>query len=961
MRHRQHHTRYGCLVALVAALWIGLHAIATPAQLTLDSGCTSPTSTAGADLPSQADTCFQQGRDAYKAQDFATAATYLEHAAALYAQSGQGQPQIIALRNLSLTYQDLSQWEKSKTAIQQALALFPQDIELQPFDIQRLYAQCRDVYGRFWLMTGNADSAIEEWNAAVDIYTTINEPSLRQSSEIRLSQALQMAGRYRQAYNVLDPIVNSSAFPTAAPQTQAEALRLMGQITRVLGDITANEQTDHSMPALPELELSDDMDDMKKGLPSYLDYAFRYLQASLEISQSLDNPSIALKTLLELGNTAQLAYTHAQEAYSRVQTEQDLKRARSAAQYAADSYRQVYSAVSGQWLGIQAAINLTTYIPEMSQWLSKQTAQNQLPANQAAATYLNERRVPLSEVLEHLSTLSPNHQVLLAQLHLAQYGLACLQNETCNLDAKVIHILLNQVASQSQAINDACAYSLALGYLGQLAIRDSDWPSALRLTDQALELALTSSAPDLSYQWQAQWGDIRRQQGDKTGAIQAYRAAIQNLDTVRQQLVGISNPDLQFSLRDQVEPLYRKLMSLLLQSDSPRSEYVTESLQLVQKLQVAELENFLRCSLQSLGIKPNFSDQLQDLEVHTAIVSPILLEQDQKLAIILQLPSESRLRYYPITLEISDSESDLEILESLQEELSDSFSITNLKHLSRAYQLLIEPIEKDLEEYAIKTLVFVLDQSIRRLPIAALYDKKDKQYLVERYSLALQIGQQPLRQHPANWPQMRLLAAGLSQETGEKPKLPYVKAEIDDISDAVYKANGTQPVKLLDEDFTIAAFEHQILEQDFSVVHIATHGSYSSSPEQTYIQAYPRETIVNINKLREIFQPQQSVDPVNLLVLSACQTATGDNRSVLGLAGMAVQTGIPSVIASLQQVSDQSTSTLMQAFYQALTHSPVSLAEALQAAQISLISDSSSADHRNPYYWAPFILVGDWH
>ncbi|MGK7943077.1 MAG: CHAT domain-containing protein, partial [Microcystaceae cyanobacterium] len=97
--------------------------------------------------------------------------------------------------------------------------------------------------------------------------------------------------------------------------------------------------------------------------------------------------------------------------------------------------------------------------------------------------------------------------------------------------------------------------------------------------------------------------------------------------------------------------------------------------------------------------------------------------------------------------------------------------------------------------------------------------------------------------------------------------------------------------------------------------------------------------------------------PIELLILSACQTAQGDSRASLGLAGMAVRSGSRSTIATLWSINDQSTSELMVKFYEILGNESMSKAEALRQAQLSLIN---SDKYHHPYYWGAFILVGHW-
>jgi CHAT domain-containing protein len=141
------------------------------------------------------------------------------------------------------------------------------------------------------------------------------------------------------------------------------------------------------------------------------------------------------------------------------------------------------------------------------------------------------------------------------------------------------------------------------------------------------------------------------------------------------------------------------------------------------------------------------------------------------------------------------------------------------------------------------------------------------------------------------------------------------------------------------------------------VVHLATHGQFSSSPDETFILAYDQP--INVNQLNQFLQThtENRPDGIELLVLSACQTATGDQRATLGIAGISVRAGARSAIASLFNVNDNSTALLMSQFYQELAQPNVTKAEALRRAQISLLQQEN---YQSPYYWSPYILVGNW-
>jgi CHAT domain-containing protein len=162
---------------------------------------------------------------------------------------------------------------------------------------------------------------------------------------------------------------------------------------------------------------------------------------------------------------------------------------------------------------------------------------------------------------------------------------------------------------------------------------------------------------------------------------------------------------------------------------------------------------------------------------------------------------------------------------------------------------------------------------------------------------------------------------------------------------------------LLNQQFTSTALQDQIKAAPFPVVHLATHGQFSSNAEKTFILAW--DTPINVKQLGGLLQAREQRDrkPIELLVLSACETAAGDNRAALGLAGVAVRSGARSTLATLWPVDDRSTSDFMVRFYQTLAQSKGTKAEALRDAQLGLLKQPQ---FRHPFYWAPFILLGNW-
>jgi CHAT domain-containing protein len=239
---------------------------------------------------------------------------------------------------------------------------------------------------------------------------------------------------------------------------------------------------------------------------------------------------------------------------------------------------------------------------------------------------------------------------------------------------------------------------------------------------------------------------------------------------------------------------------------------------------------------------------------------------------------------------------------------------------------------------------------LRGVPVAALHD--GKQYLAEEYGLALTPGLQLLSSSPHSAEKPRTLVAGLAESRQGFSSLPGVAQEVKEISDAVPSQ------VLLNGDFTRDRLQATIAAAPFSGIHLATHAQFSSKAENTFLLTWDeRVNVKNLDQLLRENSDRPRRGPIELLILSACQTAVGDKRATLGLAGLAVRSGARSTLATLWSVQDQSTADLMTNFYKALAQPGVGKAQALRQAQLSLLK---SSQYQHPYYWAPFVLVGNW-
>lgn len=169
---------------------------------------------------------------------------------------------------------------------------------------------------------------------------------------------------------------------------------------------------------------------------------------------------------------------------------------------------------------------------------------------------------------------------------------------------------------------------------------------------------------------------------------------------------------------------------------------------------------------------------------------------------------------------------------------------------------------------------------------------------------------------------------------------------------------GILTQQLLDQAFTSQALEQQMSATGFNVVHLATHGQFSSQAKDTFILA--ADGPINVTQLDALLRRRNQFQAaaIELLVLSACQTAGGDDRATLGLAGVAVKAGARSTLASLWHIDDHSTALLMGEFYRELASAKVTKAEALRRAQVTLLKQYPN--YSRPGYWAAYVLIGNW-
>ncbi|MGD1919754.1 MAG: CHAT domain-containing protein [Pleurocapsa sp.] len=540
--------------------------------------------------------------------------------------------------------------------------------------------------------------------------------------------------------------------------------------------------------------------------------------------------------------------------------------------------------------------------------------------------------------------------LLLAQLPLNRFGIYAKVNYAQNVlktankvNINAVEPILEQAVSQAQRLKDKRAEAYALKSLGRLYELEQKWQPAQQLTQQALLITQEIDARDIAYQAQWQSGRIYQEQKESAKAIASYSQAVEILQSLRSDLVAVSS-EVQFTFRESVEQIYREYVSLLLDSEQPAETKLIAARNALDSLQLAELENFFRATC--LNALPVVIDNIIDREdTTTAIVYPIVLSD--RFEIIVKLPQQP-LRQY--TSPIDNPERVERIFTRLTQTLAQRNSRETLPLSQLVYGWIIEPAAADLAKNKIETLVFVLDSPLRNIPMSILHD--GEQYLIEKYAVAITPGLQLIQPRAIAGQELKALTAGLTEARLGFPPLEYVSQELKTIQSQI---SSTQ--QLVDKNFTNDALQQQISEISYPIVHLATHGQFSSQAEDTFIITWNNR--LDVNQLSNLLQigDRNEEQAIELLVLSACETLAGDRRAALGLAGVAVKAGARSTLATLWRVNDEATSSVMSQFYQELASQKLTKAKALRQAQLTLLK---SDRFNNPYFWGSYVLLGNW-
>jgi CHAT domain-containing protein/tetratricopeptide (TPR) repeat protein len=936
-------------------------------------------------------TLIQQGKTQYQQGQIPQAISLWQQAADSAARQSDRIHQATALSYLAQAYQQLSAWDQANPAINSSLELLKQNKDGDPSDRLAILAEAQTIQGSLQLDQGKSAEAYASWQESEKTFQQIGDRSGLLRSQINQSQALVALGHYNQANLLLK--AQSEKLPPDDTLKLAFLLNY-GEILRLIGHLQPNPQPKTNKPT-----------------PN----AITILNQGLQLAQQLNTPNDITTAQISLGNTYRAIY---QQQQQRLKNQHDKKaEILTYRQKALEYYQQAAQSTNSPTQKIQALSN-----------------QQSLPTTDANSPEPNSTIA--TEIQTQLDRLPLNHSTLYTRIQVADN---LIKGENFRQSIPILETTIKMAESLGDRAAESYALGyLGQAYEKQIPNGNAAQltTQALDFTTKALGIAKELNAREIAYHWLWQLGRLEQTKNPEQ-AVRSYYAAYITLRNLRQDL-GAENSDLQASFREgPIESVYREFTDLLLQpqiadenregdsrrennlakfdpdkesypvrdeikspiKDSSRpdksppkkslrvahridkitnqAKYDSKPLQypldaarrVIQDLQSTELANFLQTPCAPSNIEA-IDTQVDVENSHTATIYPILL--NDRIEVIARFPNQ-QLRHYKSPIFKKDVQ---DKIRQFQRDLEESYTFDAVKSEGQEiYQWLIpEPIQAQLEKDKIDTIVFALDGPLRNIPMAALYDGKN--YLIEKYAVAVTLDLELKDLKPFPQGPLTVLAASLTKPPLEFQDsfsdLTYVEKEID----AIQQIAGVNVTRIPSEQFTFDNFNEKFSNSPFKIVHLATHGQFSSNPEENFIltaagkQKNGKVQLSDFDKMfrtRELNRPE----PIDLLILSACETASGDDRATLGIAGAAVKAGARSTIASLWSLDDESSQVFMTAFYkalapetspakalqQALTQPRPSRAKALQQAQKELLAQE---EYTHPRYWAPFILVGNW-
>jgi len=496
-------------------------------------------------------------------------------------------------------------------------------------------------------------------------------------------------------------------------------------------------------------------------------------------------------------------------------------------------------------------------------------------------------------------------------------------------------------------IGDDLTRSYAIGFLGELLEGSGHHEDAMKFTREAAFLAQKTHSSDALFRWEWQKGRLFTRLGDAPAAIESYRRAITALDPIRHDIaIGFGNANRGSSFREAVGPLFFQMADLLLQRAAHETDpaqvqaSLREARDTVELLKSAELVDYFQDDC--VNLLRSKTAGIERISPTAAIIYLIPLPNRTELL----LGTSDGLQRFPIGV----GEQELTaVIRTFRRKLETRTTYEYLTEGRKLYDWLVRPMESTLAQHGVDTLVFVPDGALRTIPLSALHD--GRAFLINRYAVAVTPGATLTDPHAMERKSAHILLGGLSEPVQGFQPLAFVPQELDSIR----KLHGG--TVMLDQQFLTSRVGDKFRGEQYSIVHFASHGSFDRNAHDSFVLTH--DSKMTLDDLERFIRPGQFRGrPVELVTLSACQTAAGDDRAALGMAGIAVKSGARSAVASLWFTNDQASSQLIAKFYEYMWQEPgISKAQAMQKAQLSMLDTFA---YRHPCYWAPYLVIGNW-
>lgn len=710
---------------------------------------------------------------------------------------------------------------------------------------------------------------------------------------LQLAQAYQTLGFSQKAKNTLEQALSIAQ---SHPLQQAVILNSLSDLALATRQYhQARKYVNQSLNRLPKNASAEIQAALLNNLGNVLIVEAYYEEAIKTYSQALQKAEKTEKILLQTRILSNMAYAYFKNNQQQ-QALSPLEQARQLLQSSTDNYAKTFGLIN---------------LGELAQRI----------------LHFSPNSYPLPSHDKHLNLPETLHTAHIKQLRQLAYQ------------------LLNDALELARQHDQSRLVAYAAGYLGQMYEIEQQYEQSLELTRLAIFHAQLSDAKEILYRWEWQLARLFKAQNQFDQAIEAYRQAVDNLQEVREELkIGYRNTAQSF--RDTVGPVYFELADLLLQraqSSVNSKKWLIEARDTIERFKTVELQEYFQddCVTESQVQSATLSDNTG--LAHTAILYPILLPD--RTEILLSLPQG--IQQFSISIPANRLKDEVN---EFRFELETRETKDYLPYAQRLYHWLISPLEPALKQQAVDTLIVVPDGVLRTIPLTALHN--GKQFLNQKYAIVTTPGLTLTDTQPANWQKINMLINGLSESVAGYSPLSSVQQEVEKIH-LLYPQRSTI---LLNKHFTVDRFAQALEETPYSIVHIASHGQFNSDPQKTFLLTYQGK--LTMNRLEELIRLSKiRNEPMELLTMSACQTAVGDDQAALGLAGIALKAGARSALATLWYVDDAATAELVTEFYRQLKINNISKAKALQRAQQHLIQQPR---YQHPIFWAPFLLVGNW-